>query len=41
MNQKYILGISCFYHDASATLIKDGKELDMGTEFDEFSKFYS
>ena len=24
MNQKYILGISCFYHDASATLIKDG-----------------
>ena len=24
MKQKYILGISCFYHDSSATLIKDG-----------------
>ena len=21
----YILGISCFYHDSSATLLKDGK----------------
>ena len=21
----YILGISCFYHDAAAALIKDGK----------------
>ena len=24
---KYILGISCFYHDSAATLIKDGEIL--------------
>ena len=28
----YILGISCFYHDASATLLKDGKVLAAAEE---------
>ena len=28
----YILGISCFYHDAAATLIKDGKVISAALE---------
>lgn len=32
MNHTYILGISCFYHDAAAALLKDGKIISAAQE---------
>jgi len=33
----YVLGISCYYHDASATLLKDGK-IVAATEEERFTR---
>ena len=37
MTKKYILGISCFYHDSAATLIRDG-EIISSVQEERFSR---